>query len=194
MMWLGGSPRELDDVFAEVGLDRLDAGRLERIVEGDLLGDHRLALGDGLRADRLGRCRARSRAPPRRPGANAPGRRSRAPSLVGLEIEIEMLERVVLDRPGAVAQRLELGQPGDRACARSPTKSRVMMPSAFCSSRIAPAPRATFSLKALVPTPLMRGFLPALADRRPVGHVRPALRRRGALDRPSPRAEACRPC
>ena len=38
---------ELDDVFAEVGLDRLDAVRLEMIVEADLLGDHRLALGDG---------------------------------------------------------------------------------------------------------------------------------------------------
>ena len=42
---------QLDDVFAEVGLDRPDAGRFERGVEPDLLGDHRLALGDGLRAD-----------------------------------------------------------------------------------------------------------------------------------------------
>ena len=42
---------ELDDVFAEIGLDRLDAVRLEVLVEADLLGDHRLALGDGLRPD-----------------------------------------------------------------------------------------------------------------------------------------------
>ena len=37
---------ELDDVFAEIGLDRRDAVRLEVIVDADLLGDHRLALGD----------------------------------------------------------------------------------------------------------------------------------------------------
>ena len=36
---------ELDDVFAEIGLDRPDAMALEEIVERDLLGDHRLALG-----------------------------------------------------------------------------------------------------------------------------------------------------
>ena len=36
---------QLDDVFAEVGLDRADAVALEEIVEPDLLGDHRLALG-----------------------------------------------------------------------------------------------------------------------------------------------------
>ena len=34
--------------------------------------------------------------------------------LVGLEIKVEMGERVVLDRAGAVAQRVELGQPGGR--------------------------------------------------------------------------------
>ena len=33
---------ELDDVLAEIGLDRRDAERLEMIVERDLLGDHRL--------------------------------------------------------------------------------------------------------------------------------------------------------
>ena len=43
---------QLDDVFAEIGLDRRDAVRFEVIVERDLLGDHRLALGDGLGADR----------------------------------------------------------------------------------------------------------------------------------------------
>ena len=34
--------------------------------------------------------------------------------LVELEVEVEMRERVVLDRPALVAQRLELGQPLDR--------------------------------------------------------------------------------
>ena len=37
---------ELDDVLAEVGLDRHDARALEMAVEADLLGDHRLAFGD----------------------------------------------------------------------------------------------------------------------------------------------------
>ena len=41
---------KLDDVFAEVGLDRRDAVGLKVVVEADLLGDHRLALGDGARA------------------------------------------------------------------------------------------------------------------------------------------------
>ena len=43
---------QLDDVFAEIGLDRGDAVRFEVIVERDLLGDHRLALGDDLGAGR----------------------------------------------------------------------------------------------------------------------------------------------
>ena len=50
MMWLGSLVAELDDVFAEIGLDRRDAVRLQVVVEPDLLGDHRLALGDGARA------------------------------------------------------------------------------------------------------------------------------------------------
>src|SRR3546814_20034009 len=42
---------ELEDVFAQIGLDRLDAVGFEVIVETDLLGDHALALGDRLRAE-----------------------------------------------------------------------------------------------------------------------------------------------
>jgi hypothetical protein len=38
---------KLDDVFAEIGLDRLDAVLLEELVQPDLLRDHRLALGHG---------------------------------------------------------------------------------------------------------------------------------------------------
>jgi phenylalanyl-tRNA synthetase beta chain len=40
---------ELDDVLAEIGLDRLDPVRFQMVVHPDFLGDHRLALGDGLR-------------------------------------------------------------------------------------------------------------------------------------------------
>ncbi len=41
---------KLDDVFAEIGLDRHDAVRFEKRIEPDLLGDHGFALGHGLRA------------------------------------------------------------------------------------------------------------------------------------------------
>ena len=44
---------DLDDIFAKVGLDRLHAGRFEGLVEADLLGDHRFALGDALCAQGL---------------------------------------------------------------------------------------------------------------------------------------------
>ena len=44
---------QLDDIFAEVGLDRIYALPLEGRVEADLLGDHRLALGHHLGAARL---------------------------------------------------------------------------------------------------------------------------------------------
>ena len=53
---------ELDDVFAEIGLDRRDAVRLEDVVQVDLLGDHRLALGHGLGAGRAADARTMSRA------------------------------------------------------------------------------------------------------------------------------------
>ncbi len=109
-----GFAAQLDDVFAEVGFDRLDPRRLERVVEADLLGDHRLALGDALRAHRLAEVDddlARFLGVLRIVDFAA----ARADLvLVGLEIEVEMGERVVLDRARAVAQRLELGQPGDR--------------------------------------------------------------------------------
>ncbi len=44
---------DLDDVFAEVGLDGGDAVGLEVVVEVDLLGDHALRLHDLLRAGGL---------------------------------------------------------------------------------------------------------------------------------------------
>ena len=55
MIWLGALAPELDDIFAEIGLDHLDAGGLQMRVEPDLLRHHRLALGDELGACLLGR-------------------------------------------------------------------------------------------------------------------------------------------
>ena len=43
-MCSGASPASLHDELAEVGLDDLDAGSLEALVQVDLLGRHRLAL------------------------------------------------------------------------------------------------------------------------------------------------------
>ena len=103
---------DLDEVLAQVRLDDLEAGFLQMGVERDLLGDHRLALGDGagigLAADALdevagfggGRC----------PMHDAAGLRHLALEL--LQVEIEVGERVILDVLGGVAQRLELGQLG----------------------------------------------------------------------------------
>ena len=112
MMWLGDLAAQLDDVFAEIGLDRRDAVRLEMRVEADLLGDHRLALGDGLRAAGRGRCRGRCRAPrgASRAKCTCPPAAGTA-RLVALEIEVEMGERVVLDVARGVAQLLEFRQP-----------------------------------------------------------------------------------
>ncbi len=105
-----GLAAQLDDVLAEVGFDRLDSRRLEGVVEADLLGDHRLALGDALRAHRPAQVDddgARFLSVLRVVDLAA----ARADlGLVGLEVKVEMRERVVLDRAGAVAQRLELGQ------------------------------------------------------------------------------------
>ena len=101
---------DLDQVFAEIGLDRLDAVRLEVVVEVDLFRDHRLALGDELRirlpADgenlRAGLFRVL------RPVHVAAGLLHLL--LVALEVDVEMVEHVVLDVAGLVAQRVELGQ------------------------------------------------------------------------------------
>ena len=58
-MWLGQVVAELDDQLGEVGLDRVDAGRGERLVEPDLVGRHRLHLDDLAGAVSLGRGRRR---------------------------------------------------------------------------------------------------------------------------------------
>ena len=80
VLWIAGSDhvrrplaRELHDVLAEVGLDRTHARALERGVEVDLLGRHRLRLHDRAGAARRGRFRRRSRTRrrPTRRGAHA---------------------------------------------------------------------------------------------------------------------------
>ena len=95
---------ELDDVFAEVGLDRLDAVLRQMLVQADLLGDHRLALGGGLRADAAAdveddRSRVLRRLGPMHLAAGLGDLR-----LIGFEIEVEMVERVVLDGARLLAQ------------------------------------------------------------------------------------------
>ena len=110
---------KLDDVFAEIGLDRLDAVRLEMLVQADLLGDHRLALGDGARAGAAADVEDDAARILGRLGEMHVAAGCGHPRLVGFEVEVEMGERVVLDRLRLLAQRLELRQRRDglrRAC------------------------------------------------------------------------------
>ena len=109
----GNLATQLDDIFAEIGLDRRDAGLLHGVVERDLLRDHALALGDGLCAalgayveNDIARLFGRAR-------EMHMSARRRHLLLVGLEIEVEMGERMVLDVARAVAQRLEFRQLGN---------------------------------------------------------------------------------
>src|SRR6185437_7430920 len=102
---------DLDDVLAEIGLDRRDAVLLEVIVERDLLGDHRLALGHRLGAEPLTDRQHRvARLLRRAAPMHVPALRLDV-LLEGLEVEIEILEHVVLDRLALVAQRLEFRKP-----------------------------------------------------------------------------------
>ena len=49
-MWLGGFVVELLDALAEIGLDHLDAAAVEERAHAAFLGQHRLALDEGVRA------------------------------------------------------------------------------------------------------------------------------------------------
>ena len=94
---------QLDDVFAEIGLDRGDAVLFEKIVEPNFLRDHRLALGHGLGARRSADFQHR-RAHlfgSARPMHLATGGYNVL--LVKLEVEVEMGERVLLDLATDVA-------------------------------------------------------------------------------------------
>ena len=80
------------------------------IVDPDLLGDHRFALGHRPRA---GRAADAEDDVARLVGVAGEMHMPAAAHLllVGFQVEIEMRERVVLDVPRRVAQRLEFRQP-----------------------------------------------------------------------------------
>ena len=111
--------------------------------------------------------------------------------LVGLEVEVEMGERVVLDVARRVAQRLELGQRLDRlrrACSMKPARTWPA-PSGAARRR---ARAVAFSLKAGEVTSISaRAGSPiggaSVMPGQHLGDV-PALHRRAL------RAAACRPC
>ncbi len=117
MIWLGVSPLICDDIFAEIGLDRFDAGGLKMPVEPDLLRDHRLALGDAFRARAAAdgehhvACLRRRRSEMHLPAALD------HLGFIGFEIEVEMVERVVLDGAGLGAKPVELRQLVNRVLA-----------------------------------------------------------------------------
>ena len=148
MMWLGVSCADLDEVLAEIGLDHLDAVRLERVVEADLLGDHRLALGDdpraGVPAD-LADDAARASSAVGAKCTSLPA--SRRLLLERLEVEVEVGQRVVLDVAARVAQRLELRQAGARGPAPR-RQARAAPPTAPAAAAGRAAPPRAFSLKA----------------------------------------------
>jgi hypothetical protein len=81
---------ELDDIFAEIGLDHRDLGSVEMLIEPDLIAHHRLALGDELGTGRLaelehdGPSIGRSRRVMHLPATH------RHLTLIGLEIEVEV--------------------------------------------------------------------------------------------------------
>ncbi len=102
---------KLDDVFAEVGLDHLDAGLFQVSVERHLLGDHGFALGD---APRPGLTANVENDPPRVLRRGRPVHLTTGLGdllLVALQIEIEVFQGMDLDVARLIAQRLELRQP-----------------------------------------------------------------------------------
>ena len=94
----GALAGKLDDPLAEVGLHRRQPGRLERVVQLDLLGDHRLALGDHLHARR----RAISSTAPT---ASAGGGRADHAASAARHRLLEALEQLRRARHGIAADR-----------------------------------------------------------------------------------------
>ena len=95
-----GLALELHDIFAEVGLNYLDACGLKMGIERDLLRHHRFAFGHELRAVIVAKSK--------HDVACIRGGRSKMHfasalddfALIGLEIQIEMGERMVFDGAG----------------------------------------------------------------------------------------------
>ena len=115
---------QLDDQLGEVGLDRLDAAQLERLVEPDLVRDERLDL-DHLVGAVLARDAGDDRV---RLGAVArpvhDAARARHARLEPLELLGERRHRVRLDRRAGVAQRLPVVELGDGVRALDPDRRR----------------------------------------------------------------------
>ena len=102
---------QLDDILAQIRLDRLDSGGLQMRIDAELFRDHGLALGHRPRPGILTNLQHRR---PRVIGRAAPmhlptGRQH--VRLERLQIEIEVRQRMILDVPPDVAQPLELRQP-----------------------------------------------------------------------------------
>src|SRR5260370_30938754 len=102
---------QLDDVLAEIGFDRGDAVLFEILVEPDLLGDHRLALGDDLGVDRAADLQYRGASFVRRSRPMDPAARGEDIRFVELEREVELLKGVTCNPLADMAQRLERGEP-----------------------------------------------------------------------------------
>ncbi len=98
----GNLAAQLDDVFAEIGLDRRHAGLFQRGVDFDLLADHRFALGDRLGTEPRANLDDDGARLLRGAGEMHMPARLRHLALIALEIEIEMRQGMVLD----VARRL----------------------------------------------------------------------------------------
>ena len=117
---------ELDNIFAKIGLDRLDIIFLEKRIEGDFLTDH--GFGFGRRA-RPGSLADLQDGLTRLFRGHTPMHLAAAFLDLGgetIEIEIKMFEAMVFDLHRCVAQRLELRQarrhlgPLDREAGRKP--------------------------------------------------------------------------
>ena len=114
MMWLGTSPRS----WMMYSPRSVSTGSMpfcrEMLVQPDLLGDHRLALGGGLAPDAAADVEDDVARILRRLGEMHVPAGCRHARLVGLQVEVEMVERVVLDGARLLAQLLELRQRGGR--------------------------------------------------------------------------------
>ena len=100
---------KLHDIFAQIGFDGFDACGFEPGIEADLLAHHGLALGDdrspGIPAD-LQDDPARLGVVPRPVNLTAGGQHS---AFECHKVGVEMIQHMILDGDGLVAQCVELG-------------------------------------------------------------------------------------